>query len=133
MNYSLTEGEKDAILLIALNKYRGAKWDIFLLISYNLKTKKRINPKLRMFRPCSLLLKLQKFYKQNLDCYYGNKTTSSCVAVSYFPGNWSKVRHEKKKKNTEIKSPIMNKKKKKKENQHLKWQELNNYQSSVIT
>ena len=42
-----------------------------------------VKPKLGMVRPWSLS-KLQKVDKYNTDCFHGNRTISSRVAISHF-------------------------------------------------
>ena len=70
-----------------------------------------------MTRPWSLLLKLQRFYKQNIDCSHVSYTISSCVAVSYFL--WWLGQSEASK-GRGIKAPILRKMK----NQLVKQQQL---------
>ena len=68
----------------------GTRETRFRLISNNLKPINLINPELA--RPLSLLRKLQKVHKWNLNCFRGNSVILSCVATLTFSGEWSKVK-----------------------------------------
>ena len=79
-----TVGSKKNLRLIR-QKNLGQKDTRFWLINYNLKTINLVKSKLGMIRIWSLLLKLQKVHKENLECFHGNETILSYVEVSPFP------------------------------------------------